>query len=325
MIDKSAAMASSNPAAHSLAIITVTYNSSREITDFVASLASQNVAVDLWLVDNASSDATPLVLRQLHSPHIKIHTLFNERNLGLAAANNIPIPHLQSEYIAIINPDVILQPNALGQLTKLLAECPNVVAAAPVNIDEDGSPHSSFHRDWGLRHLFVWRLLPSVVTRWLYQRARTYNQQDVLFASGACIVMRTSDYTAIGGYDPEYFLTVEDVCDLCIRLRRGDMRKRVVIVPTARITHLKSRSAVAAPFITLWHGARGSIYHFRKHRGWLAGFVAFAIVLLAAIVRTFLALIRIPLNAEYKLSFRNNARVVRNLLLSNPLFVGRHK
>ena len=308
-----------------LSIVTVTYNSSNEIANFVDSLNAQQVDWQLWLIDNASSDDTPAVLAGLASTDARMHVALNRSNVGLAAANNQPLRELRSRYVAIINPDVVVHPGALGRLVAYLDQHGDVVSVAPVNVDADGTPHSSFHRDWGLRHLLLWRLLPAPLTRWLYARVRHYGEQDVLFASGACIVVRTDAFVDIGGYDPAYFLTVEDVCDLCIRLRQGDARKRVVILPDARITHLKSRSAVTMPFVTLWYGAFGSIHHFRKHHGRLAGWAAFMIVLLTTSLRTALAALRAPFDSRYRASLDNNRRVLIRLFHDNPLFPSKTK
>jgi GT2 family glycosyltransferase len=306
-----------------LSIITVTYNSKKEIEDFVRSLDDQAMDWRLWLIDNASTDGTPAVLSTLAEADSRITVVLNTSNVGLAAANNQPLSQLRSRYVAIVNPDVKLHSGALHALVEYLDQHRDVVAAGPVNVDEDGTPHSSFHHAWGLRHLLVWRLLPGRVTRWLYERVRRYDEQDVLFASGACLLVRTEDFVAIGGYDPEYFLTVEDVCDLCIRLRGGDPKKRVVVLPGARITHLKARSSVAAPFVTLWHGAHGSIYHFRKHHGRVAGALAFSIILLSVCARTVSAALRAPFEAQYRRSFDNHRRLLEHLFRRRPLLRNR--
>ena len=302
-----------------ISVITVTYNSANEIADFVRSLDTQDIDWKLWLIDNASSDKTPEALARLSASDARVISVINRENVGLARANNQPLAELRSEYVAIVNPDVVLHPTALKALTEYMTVHEEVVAVGPVNVDADGTPHSSFHRAWGLRHLLVWRFLPARVVRRLYRQARHYDEQDVLFASGACLVMRTADFVAIGGYDPAYFLTIEDVCDLCIRLRGGDVRKRVVVYPGARVTHLISRSAVSAPFATLWYAACGSVYHFRKHHGRLAGWTAFVIVFSATIMRLTVAAIRALFDRSYQASLKNNLRVLKGLVTDNPM------
>lgn len=311
----------SPPANHSLSVITVTFNSNNEIDDFVRSFENQNLNIHLWLIDNASSDGTPETLMRLANEYQWISVKLNDANVGLAAANNQPLESLSSLYTAIINPDVVLHTGALRALVTYIEKNRDVVAVAPVNVAPDGTPHSSFHKGWSLAHLLVWRILPSSITQRLYKAFRVYDEQDVLFASGACILVRTEDLKRIGGYDPEYFLTVEDVCDLCIRLRLGDRRKRVVVTPTARITHLRSRSASVVPFVTLWNGARGSIYHFHKHGGLAAGLAAYAIVFSSSLIRVLVALPGAAFSMRRNSSLRNNWQVLRQLVRDNPLLI----
>lgn len=304
-----------------LSVITVTFNSRNEIEDFVRSFENQNLDIQVWLIDNASSDGTPDTLMRLADKCKWINVKLNDANVGLAAANNQPLGALSSPYTAIINPDVVLHPGALRALVAYLEKNPDVVAAAPVNVAPDGTPHSSFHKGWSLGHLLVWRILPTSITQRLYKIFRRYDEQDVLFASGACIVVRTEDFKRIGGYDPEYFLTVEDVCDLCIRLRQGDRCKRVVVTPTAYITHLRSRSAAVVPFITLWNGARGSIYHFHKHGGLAAGLAAYAIIFSSSLLRVLVVLPGAAFSTRRRASLRNNWQVLSQLVSDNPLLI----
>lgn len=306
---------------HLLSVITVTFNSKNEIEDFVRSFENQNLDLNVCLIDNASSDGTPDILMHYADEYKWITVTLNDVNVGLAAANNQPLETLSSPYTAIINPDVVLHPGALCALVAYLEMNPDVVAVAPVNVDPDGRPHSSFHKGWSLAHLLVWRMLPASITHLMYRAYRVYDEQDVLFASGACIVVRTEDFKRIGGYDPEYFLTVEDVCDLCIRLRQRDRSKRVVVTPTAHITHLRSRSAAVVPFVTLWNGARGSVYHFHKHGGLAAGLAAYAIVFSSSLLRVLIALPGAAFSTCRRSSVRNNWKVLRLLVSDNPLLI----
>lgn len=303
-----------------VSIISVTYNSNKELPNFYASFATQGLPVEVHFVDNASVDKTVELLRSLAAADPNLHITFNDTNIGLAAANNQPIHNLAHDYVAIINPDVELHRGALAALVSYLKQHPNVVAVGPVNVDSTGKPHSSFHRSWTLVHLLVWRVFPLTITNWLYGLIRSYEEQDVLFVSGACLVVRRKDYESIGGYDPEYFLTVEDVCDLCIRLQRLRPGLVVRVIPEAKITHLRSRSTVSAPLVGLWQGARGSIYHFRKHYGLVSGLAATAILFMASLLRLLVAMPLALFSPRYRRSVSNQSTVLLRLIDSNPLW-----
>lgn len=303
----------------SISLITVTYNSAHEIEDFVESVHQQNESIELWIVDNASKDNTVTIINKLANKYSWIKIITSPDNVGLAAANNMPIRHLTGDFTAIVNPDVVLHPGSMSALRSYLQLNDDVVAVAPVNVYANGEPHTSFHRHWTLFHLFIWRMLPGRLTHWIYRAIRRYDEQNVLFASGSCIMMRTNDFQAIDGYDPVYFLAVEDVCDLCIRLRQGDRRKRVVLTPKATITHLVSRSSKGAPFIVLWKSACGSIYHFNKHSGLLAGCIAYAIQFTSTLIRLASNGLMVLRNTAYRDNFINNLNVIKNLVTQNPL------
>jgi len=84
--------------------------------------------------------------------------------------------------------------------------------------------------------------------------------QEVFAISGACLMMRTEAYQALGGFDERYFLHVEDL-DLCRRARlKGG---RVLFVPDARVVHAGSTSK-AARLTVDWHKALGLCRYFYK-------------------------------------------------------------
>lgn len=305
----------------SISIITVTYNSAGEIEDFIESVRAQKESIILWIIDNASTDNTVEIVSNLASRYSWIKLIASPINMGLAAANNMPIKKINSDFTAIINPDVILSFDALTALKNYLLQHDDVVAVAPINVYAYGDAHTSFHKNWTLMHLVTWRIFPSFLTRRIYGKIHKYCEQNVLFASGACILFRSMDYQAIEGYDPEYFLTVEDACDLCIRLRQGDESKRVVVTPAAQVTHLGARSSSGLPFIVLWHGARGSIYHFHKHHGLLVGILAYFIILFSILIRFLISIPGSIFSKQQRLSLLVNGRVILALITHNPLLI----
>jgi N-acetylglucosaminyl-diphospho-decaprenol L-rhamnosyltransferase len=60
------------------------------------------------------------------------------------------------------------------------------------------------------------------------------SERDVDWVSGCCLALRRDAFDAVGGFDPAYFMFVEDV-DLCARLREAGWR--VVFAPVAEVVH----------------------------------------------------------------------------------------
>jgi GT2 family glycosyltransferase len=167
----------------------------------------------------------------------------------------------------------------------------------PKCVYADGTPHTSYHRAWNFWHLIVWRILPYSLTRKLYDNYARYRETEVDFVSGACLLVRAGLFKEVGGYDPAYFLTVEDVCDLCRRIRH--LGYKILFTPRAVITHLCGRSGAQVPYLSTLEGYKGDIYHFGKHHGRAGGYLAFSIVVLACFTKVLVSLVKVTFHRRH--------------------------
>jgi GT2 family glycosyltransferase len=300
-----------------VSVVIVTYRSANEISDCLDGLLKQPVPVEIFLIDNASSDNTPDVITDYAARFRNIHITLNQENIGLAAANNSPLGKCQGEYVLILNPDTLCRPDTLERMVNFLESNPDVGVVGPKNVYADGTPHTSFHRQWGIPHVFVWRVMPYRFARMLYDRHSTYESQDLLFVSGACLLIRRSIFEQIGGYDPEYFLTVEDACDLCIRARKTGCR--VMLFPDAEVLHIGGRSGDQAPHLVIWQGYRGTVYHFLKHKGIFQALVVSFLLIISCAARVLIAAMLGVKNKRYRIVARRYASVLWSLLVRNPI------
>jgi GT2 family glycosyltransferase len=94
----------------------VTYNSGRYIRRCLdAVLAQEGAPLEVVVVDNASTDNTPAILRTFRR---RIRTIHCGRNLGFAAAQNLAIRAMATEWVLTLNPDVLLQPGFVQALVE---------------------------------------------------------------------------------------------------------------------------------------------------------------------------------------------------------------
>lgn len=104
----------SNTAGPALCVSIVAYNSARYLGRCLeAVLAQQGVALEIVVVDNASSDDTPRVL-ELYADRIRL--IRNARNVGFAAAQNQAIRASAADWVLTLNPDVLLRPGFIRRL-----------------------------------------------------------------------------------------------------------------------------------------------------------------------------------------------------------------
>ena len=97
-----------------VAVTIVTYNSGRFIKRCLESvLAQKYLRKEIIVIDNASTDGTIDILEQFED---RCKIVYNDENIGFAAAQNQAIRLSQSEWVLTLNPDVLLLPNFIQAL-----------------------------------------------------------------------------------------------------------------------------------------------------------------------------------------------------------------
>src|SRR5207248_1045787 len=98
----------------SVCVTIVTYNSREFIEPCLQSVFKQDYGpVEVIVVDNGSVDGTKEILHRFSDG---IAIIYNDRNAGFAAAQNQAIAASNSEWVLVLNPDVVLLPGFIGHL-----------------------------------------------------------------------------------------------------------------------------------------------------------------------------------------------------------------
>jgi GT2 family glycosyltransferase len=244
--------------------IIVTFNSKGEITQCLDSLQHEAVPMEIFVVDNASDVQFREFLRTIDLPNLRV--ILNDQNVGLTRAENEPMNEISGDYVLMLNPDTVIKPGAIDSLVSYLDANPAVGVVAPRILSGDGSTEWSFrpvNSGWNLTRDTVrgWIKVPSAVA---WRRGRTLTikgTEDVFFATGACLLIRAELFLKLGGYDPNYFLALEDVVDFCMKVWSSGYR--VVYHPEAQIFHWGGRSH--AGFLSIFWGYQGRLYYQTKY------------------------------------------------------------
>ena len=162
-------------------------------------------------------------------------------NPGYGAAINEGVALLPAECSVIVmcNPDITVEPETLQRVAEALLTHPTAGIAGPAVINPDGSVYPSARAFPGIRvgvgHAIlgeIWKKNP-----WTQRYLGVYegdNVRVVDWLSGSCLIARKEALEQVSGFDPDYFMFLEDV-DLCFRLKRAGWRS--LYVPGARIEH----------------------------------------------------------------------------------------
>lgn len=241
-------------------IITVTHNSSRDITRYWRDQIPNSVR---WtVVDNDSTDVSSELCRELGAEVIEL-----KANLGFSAANNIALNQSTSEYICFANPDVKVNFADLKILENYLDE--NLAIVSPQLINLDGSLQPNARNHPYLISKISNRLPFETQMQSRYQIRPTFiGAHEVPWLMGAVIIGKKDTFDLISGWDEDFFLYYEDT-DLCIRAKNAGIR--VILVNQFRWAHAWNRDTTKLN-IKSWKREIQSAFTFYKkypkYLGW---------------------------------------------------------
>lgn len=216
-------------------------------------LAQDDVSLHVLVVDNGSGDngsgdggsgdgatatlrARVLELAAAQRRH-RVDFVALEHNLGFTGGMNRGIAWCAQHrlpFTLVLNNDLRLPPGCLLPLVQVLQNDPRVAAVGPTVLHPDGTV-------WAEGGSLGFR--PNALRlrgHGRAPRARTTGPQVVEFLPAACVLFRTAELTALGGFDERYFMYWEDV-DLCDRLRRRG--GRIVWLPWVQVVHAAGSSS----------------------------------------------------------------------------------
>jgi N-acetylglucosaminyl-diphospho-decaprenol L-rhamnosyltransferase len=213
-------------------LVVVTHDT---LTDVQRAIASAREAgfTSIVVADAGSRDGT---VDALDGDDVRVLAL---PNLGFGGCANRGVAAAHAGVVVISNADVTFEPGTAKQFADALAD-ETIAAAGPLVRHPDGSrQHSArIHTGvaGGILHAALGLWWPSNPWTRHYRGAdlSTDRVHDVDWVSGCCLAVRRDAFEDIGGFDPGYFLFMEDV-DLCDRLRAAG--GRVVFDPTVSVTH----------------------------------------------------------------------------------------
>lgn len=207
-----------------LTVVTVAYGAEPWLERSVeADLASTGVRVDVVLVDNGCTDGALDRLRA----RAGVTVVGDGSNTGFAEGCNIGVRAATGEFVALVNPDALVAPDALARLVTVAARDDVGIATASVRLAD--RPELANAVGLALHFTGI-----SWAGHFEEPAAVHAYEHDVLGGSGAGMAMRRDRWVELGGLCPEFFAYYED-CDLGIRTWQHGWR--VVYVPDAEIHH----------------------------------------------------------------------------------------
>jgi GT2 family glycosyltransferase len=207
-------------------IIIVNYNGLHFLKQCLNSLLKSNEGdTEIIVVDNASQDGSIEMINK-YFPQVSLICL--PENVGFGAGNNVGAREAHGEYLAFLNPDTVVEPGWLKGLIVPLEKNPLVgMTTSKILLMDKPDLINTCGNDVHISGL--------TLCRGLGAPASAYNQPaDVNAISGAAFAIRRELFDKLGGFDPGFFLYMEDT-DLSLRARLAGFK--IVFTPDSVIYH----------------------------------------------------------------------------------------
>lgn len=220
-----------------ISLIFVNYRSVGYLAHALKSLFACEKNTDFFeviVVNNDASESQTLVNLQKTFPFLLVES---GENIGFGRGNNLGAKRVRGKILGFINPDVIWANECLSEIERAFASDQKLGVLGMALLDENKKPEAwSFGKEPSLVNLFYNNIF---FARSNFENEEKISLQD--FVSGGAMFIRKELFSAISGFDEQFFLYFEDV-DLCMEARkRGFFVKRYADFP---LVHLGGRSQI---------------------------------------------------------------------------------
>ncbi len=239
--------------------------------------------IEVVVVDNASRDGSADMVAA-EFPAVQL--VRSGINLGFAAGNNAAFGHARGRYVILLNPDTLVDREALDRAIAGMDAAADVGLAGGRLLNRRGEDEPAG------------RLFPSLLNDFLalsglaarFPKSRLFGRfdrtwapptepADVDWVPGAFTIIRREVLDRIGIFDERFFLYYEEV-DLCRRVKAAGWR--VCYWPDIVVRHWggeSSKTLTGEEFsesgsqLTLWR-MRSALLYYRKHHGAIGAWAA---------------------------------------------------
>jgi GT2 family glycosyltransferase len=224
-----------------ISVIIANYNGKTLLEKCLESLFKVNYDnFEVILVDNNSTDETVDFITKNYPSIILIKL---DSNKGFAEPNNIGAKIAKGEHLLFLNNDTIVTPNFISELVKVMENDAKIAICQSLLLKLDGSVDSSGD--------FIDKL--GVVYN---SKTRTDQIREISSARGASMLVRSSIFKKLNGFDEKFFVSFEDV-DL--GWRTWILGYRVFLAPASIVYHLGGITTKKIKSEIAFHGFKNQL------------------------------------------------------------------
>ncbi len=220
-----------------LTVIITSFHSRDKIFSCIESVEK---SIKIIVIEN-SNDET--LKEEIHSKYQNVECILSKENLGYGAGNNLGLSMVKTPYALIINPDVILNTDAIKNFFISINNLKDFGIIAPISQNEK---YNNFNIEDDRKI------------------------KEVNNVKGFAMFLKMKNLKKIDFFDDNFFLYFEEI-DLCRRLKNNN--SKIFIDPSIKVDHLggaSHNSEIEKPMELSrnWHWMWSTFYFYKKHYGY---------------------------------------------------------
>jgi GT2 family glycosyltransferase len=219
-----------------LAVVILNWNGIGFLKRFLPSVIENSTEdhIEIWIADNGSTDGSIPFIKESF-PLVRL--LEFDRNHGFAGGYNKALSMINAEYFILLNSDAYVTAGWTEPLLGLMEGNGLVAACMPKIKDASRKEYFEYAGASGgyidfLGYPFCRGRLFDVIEQ---DNGQYDDEREIFWATGACMMVRASDWHGSGGLDETFFAHMEEI-DMCWRMK--NQGKKIMICPSSTIYHL---------------------------------------------------------------------------------------
>ena len=234
-----------------LSIVIVTFKSDEVIHECIKSIDKD---IKIMIIENSNNFQFK---NELEAMYNNVSCVLTNDNLGMGAGNNIGIKKAATDFVLILNPDVILEESTINELIAASQDILNFAIIAPICSDIDHPNYKLFNDE------------KTTSKNKFHFKVRSIDGFAMLFNKKKLDKIINKDY-----FDKNFFMYLEND-DLCKRI--VDAKEDIYVASNSKIKHLGGKAVNIrykneVELARNWHWIWSKFYFNKKHYGYTIAF-----------------------------------------------------
>ena len=227
---------------NNLTFVIVTFNSRKVIYDCLNSLPKD---FHKLIIENSSDKE---LKKELEQNYDKTEVVLS-KNIGMGAGNNLGIIKSSTQYVYVLNPDVVLKNDTILNINNSISELKNFAILSPLS---DNPLYPNYRTNFGEK---------------IKDGSETISSVDEI--DGYSMIINKDYFDDNIFFDEKFFMYLENV-DLCLRAKKKG--GKLYIITNSKVHHLGAKAVdnkynEVIELSRNWHWMWSKFYFNKKHRG----------------------------------------------------------